>query len=274
MNFSRHRIASVIIPIILVLVFFSLTEREFKRAPWYEEVFSNLVTPPQRAFSAAVSGVKNVWRHYFSLVGIRKEYDELILRLAELESMRVEMEEVKKENERLRALVSLGEDIKKDIVAARVIANEPRAEFKSITINRGSSDGVVSLSPVVGPKGLVGKVGKVNQNTSLVILITDPNSAVDAVVQRTRARGTVVGTVGATELRAGHYLSRLEYLDRTSGIAEGDIVVTSGLDGVFPAGLAIGTVHDVKLSRWGIFSESLVVPFEDMAELQDVAVIK
>lgn len=214
-----------------------------------------------------------MWQNYFALIGVKKENELLMKRIAELENELVRMNEIDKENERLKNLISYNDSFSRKILVARVIANDPRAEFKSITINKGTSDGVEMLMPVVGPHGLVGKIGQTTSRTSKVILITDPNSAVDAIVQRSRARGMVVGSAWHTNLKAGYYLTRLEYLRGASDVHEDDVVVTSGLDAVFPPGIPIGTVHDLRLSRYGVFREANVVPFEEMAELQEIAVI-
>jgi len=116
-------------------------------------------------------------------------------------------------------------------------------------------------------------VGTVDSNTSRVLLIIDPNSAVDVMVQRSRARGIVVGTAWKTELKPGFYLARLEYIRRVSDIRDDDVVVTSGFDRIFPPGIPIGTIKDISTSRYGVFTDANVVPFENMAELQEVLVV-
>lgn len=233
----------------------------------------HLVAPPQRLFRAASTAVSGAWSHYIGLIGVSKENDALKQRIAELEGQLVQSREVAWENKRLKALLSYNDSFPRRTILARVISSDPRAQFKSLTINRGYKDGVEPLMPVVGPRGLVGKVGKVAAHSAQVLLIIDPNSAVDAVVQRSRARGLVVGQASRTVLRSGHYLTRLEYLRRTSDVREGDVVVTSGLDRIFPPGIPVGTLHELKITPYGVFKEAVVVPFEDMAELQEVAVL-
>lgn len=224
-------------------------------------------------FSAISDGVKGVWHHYIVLVGVQKKNDILTRHIAELEVKIVGMVEIDEENRRLRDLLAYHDTFPYRTLVARVIANDPVAEFKYITINRGAKDGVLPHMPVVGPKGLVGKVGKVTRGSAQVLLIIDPNSAVDVLVQRSRARGLLVGTARRIEIRPGYYLSRLEYLRRISDIKEGDVVVTSGFDRVFPPGIPIGTIHNLAKSRYGIFLEANVVPFENMAEIQEVLVL-
>ncbi len=270
---KKTRFLPFLIPVILALIFFSLSSLPTRRAPWYEEVFWNLVSPPQQLVSGIENGIKGVWNRYAAIVGAEKERDLLAMRVAKLEEELIKGAEVNEENKRLRELLSYKESLPQKTIAARVIANDPRAEFKSITIDKGSSDGITPLMAVVGPRGLVGKVGTVTSGYSRVLMITDPNSVVDAMVQRSRARGMVVGAAWRTELKSGYYISRLEYLRRVSDIRNGDVVVTSGLDMVFPAGIPIGTVADISASRYGVFTEANVIPFENMAELQEVLVI-
>ncbi len=257
----------------LALIFFSFTSTKMRRAPWYKEAFWNIIAPPQRLASAVIDGVKGSWNRYIALIGVEEERDALSKEVANLQGELARTREVDKENERLRALLGYHDAFPQDTIVATVISNDPRAEFKSITINRGSKHGVKPLMPVIGPKGLVGKVGTVGSGQSRVLLITDPNSAVDVLVQRSRARGMVVGQAWRAELESGYYIARLEYLRRVSDIKDGDIVVTSGFDIVFPPGIPVGTVRDVSTTRYGVFTKADVVPFEDMSELQQVLVI-
>ena len=244
-----------------------------RRVPWYQEAIWNVIAPPQKLASFFSDGVKGFWHKYVALVSVQAERDELVKGLAVLEGKLVRLSEVEQENARLRALLGYREAFPQETTVARVVANDPRAEFKSMTIDKGSTDGIRPLMPVIGPKGLVGKVGSVGSYDARVLLITDPNSAVDALVQRSRARGMVVGTAWRTELKSGHYITRLEYIRRVSDIRDGDVVVTSGFDRIFPPGIPVGTVRDIATSRYGVFTNANVVPFENMPELQEVLVI-
>lgn len=270
---KKIRILHVVVPLVLALIFFSLTARSFRRAPWYEEVLWTMLSPPERILTGIGDAADGAWHRYLALIGVQEENDRLREVVAELRTERYRCEEVHQENERFRALLAYHDSFPQRTIVARVIANDPRAEFKSVTINRGAADGVGPLMPVVGPRGLVGKVGMVTAHDARVILITDPNSAVDVMVQRSRARGMVVGAAWHTELKAGYYLTRLEYLRSVSDIKDGDVIVTSGLDTVFPPGIPVGTVTDLRLSRYGVFRDASIVPFEEMAELQEVLVL-
>ncbi len=269
----KRRFLTFLLPLLLALIFFSFTSMKMRRAPWYKEAVWNILAPPQRLVTGMSDGVKGSWQRYVALIGVEKERAELAKRVNTLEGELAKTGEVEKENERLRSLLAYHDSFPQRTVVATVIANDPRAEFKSITINRGAKDGIKPLMPVVGPRGLVGKVGTVGRGHARVLLLTDPNSAIDALVQRSRARGMVVGAAWRAELESGYYIARLEYLRRVSDIRDGDVVVTSGFDHVFPPGIPIGKVREVATSRYGVFTKADVVPFEDMSELQQVLVI-
>lgn len=269
----KRRYISLLIPLALALVFFSFTSTHSRRAPWYKEAFWNVIAPPQRVMSGLTDNLKDAWSRYVELIGVSEERDEFAARVAVLEGELARTKEVVKENERLRALLGYQDSFPHRTIVATVISNDPRAEFKSITINRGEKDGIKPLMPVIGPRGLVGKVGTVGAGHARVLLITDPNSAVDSFVQRSRARGMVIGQAWRAELESGYYIARLEYLRRVSDIQNGDVVVTSGFDRVFPPGIPIGTINEVVTTRYGVFTNADVVPFEDMSELQQVLVV-
>lgn len=263
----------LLIPIVLALLFLALIPQTQRRAPWYEQMFANLIAPVQWMFTSIGSGVGSVWSGYINLVGTKRENKLLQEKNSEMKGQLVELDEVRSENERLRSLLGYSEAFSFSSVVARVIANDPRAEFKSLTIDRGKKDGIGLFMPVVGPKGLVGRIGRVSNDSALVLLLNDPNCAVDVMVQRSRARGLLMGSVTHADLKRGFYLTRLEYLRRVSDIRDNDVVVTSGLDQVFPPGLPIGTIHNIQNSRYGIFKQAEVVPFENFQELQEVLVL-
>jgi rod shape-determining protein MreC len=269
----KAKLLSLLLPILIALLFYSVSSINFRRAPWYEEVLWNLLEPPQRVLTAIGGGVASVWNHYVWLVGTGRERDELAVRVAELEGKLIAQAEVEQENARLHELLGFRTSLQRPTLVASVIASDPRAEFKSITIDRGADDGIAPLMPVIGPKGLVGKVGRVGPHRARVLLLIDPNSSVDAMVQRSRERGLVSGAAWRADLTTAFSLTRMEYLERVSDVQEGDAVVTSGLDGVFPPGIPIGTIHDVSASRYGVFNQAEVVPYENMAELQEVMVV-
>ncbi len=240
---------------------------------WYESALLNIISPLQWVTTSTLNFVCSIWNKYIWLTDVSDENKRLRSENAQLKNRLIAMEEIKRENERLRLLLNYKETMPYATVVGRVIANDPRAEFKSITIDKGLKDGLQVLMPVIGPNGLVGKIGRLSSHWAQVLLITDPNSAVDVMVQRSRARAILVGTAKRTELKGGYYISRLEYLKRVSDIEENDVVVTSGFDQIYPPGIPVGTVHDVVGSNYGVFKSADVIPFEDFAQLDEVIVL-
>jgi len=263
----------LLLPVVLILLFLSLMPHAQKRMMWYEQMLANLVAPFQWVFSSIGDGIGGIWDGYIGLVGAAHENKNLKSENARLKGRLMRLEEVKSENERLKQLLGYRDVFGMKSVVSRVVANDPRAEFKSIMIDKGAEDGMKLYMPVVGPKGLIGRIGRVTNGAAQVLLLNDPNSAVDSMVQRSRARGLLIGASAHTKLKTGNFLTRLEYLRRVSDIHDNDVIVTSGLDGVFPPGLPIGTVHDIRKSQGGIFKEAEVVPFENFQELQEVMVL-
>lgn len=270
---KKARVLSYLLPVVLALIFFSLSSNKMRRAPWYQDALWNLIQPPQQAVSWMLSGAAGAWDRYVGLMNVEREREALAHKLFATEGELMRLQEIAQENERLRGLLAYHDAFPQRTLVARVIANDPRAEFKSITINRGADDGIAPLMPVVGPRGLVGRVGTVGSDHARVLLLTDPNSAIDALVQRSRARGLVVGMAWRAELKSFANAARMEYLRRVSDIKEGDVVVTSGFDQVFPPGIPMGSVREVSASRYGAFTEATLEPFEAMEELQEVMVL-
>ena len=149
-------------------------------------------------------------------------------------------------------------------VAAQVIARDPSPFFKSIIIDKGDADGVIKGFPVLVSEGIVGQIINVSANSSRVLLITDRNSAVDALVQNTRVRGMVKGN----NLDKCTFV----YALRKDEIKAGEMIVSSGLDQVFPKGLKIGRILDVKTTHSQLFQDITIETSVDFDKLEDVLV--
>lgn len=195
--------------------------------------------------------------------------------LASFKELKAHDENLKGENERLKNLLDLKQKNSSKAIAARVMAFDPRAEFKSIRIDKGSRQGIASDMPVVAPGGLVGKVGPVFKDEALVLLIVDPASFVDCLVNRSRVRGLLVGdgTIPNTDFKPG-FLTRLEYLKKESDIQAGDSLITSGLDRLYPKGILVGEIQTVEKDPLGLFQKAKVVTSVDFSGLEEVLVLK
>ncbi len=225
----------------------------------------SLIAPFQEGITGAVRNAENIWMHYFNLVNVANNNKELLQDLGEANERLHKLREVELSNERLKELLNFKRTLPGHLLAAEVIGKDPSRWFKAIIIDKGRLDGVVKGLPVVVPDGIVGQVTVSAARYSKVLLIMDQNSAVDALVQRSRARGIVKGAL------SGH--CSFSYVLSKHDVATGDVVVSSGLDGVFPKGFRIGEVLEIVKNPAGIFQEVRVTPFPDFKKLEEVLVI-
>lgn len=267
------RLPVIIFVILLAAFFYGLIAKPVGRLSWHQQILFALLTPMQKTVNFIGSGITGVWDHYFNLVNVSKENNKLKKILDEQAFKINKLVEVENENNRLRELMRFKDRYEIDAVGAEVVANDPRGDFRSITIDKGEADGIKANQPVISAFGLVGRTVDVSKNVSRVLLITDPNSAVDVLVQRTRARALLVGAKVRTSLDSSYYLSKLEYLNRKSDIMNGDLILTSGFDGVYPAGIPVGVVANMEYAPQGVFRDAVVMPFADFSNLEEVLIV-
>jgi rod shape-determining protein MreC len=223
------------------------------------------VRPMQTGISQVGRAAGSVWQRYVALVGLQRENEALRRRLLDLEREAVRSAEVGETNRRLAELLSFRERLRGQAQAAQVIGKDPRVWFRSFVINKGESDGVRKGMAVLSAHGAVGQVYATGAHSARVLLITDHNSGVDAVVQRSRARGIVEGAAdeGCT----------MKYLRQGEDVEVGDRVVTSGLDGVFPKGIVIGHITGLSRRSRGLLQAATVEPAAPFDRLEEVLVV-
>lgn len=223
------------------------------------------IGPLQESVTRTVRFAEDIWIHYFFLVSTARENENLRRKLALVEQQINSCHEISLANARLKQLLNFKSSTDCDMVAAEVVAMDPSPWYRTVIINKGVIDGVEKGFPVVVPEGIVGKVIGVSGNYAKVQLIIDRNSATDAMDQRTRARGILDG-LSSQECS-------FEYALRKLDISVGDVVITSGFDGIFPKGLPIGRISKVIRRNSGIFQEIKVTPYVDFDKLEEVLVI-
>ena len=233
--------------------------------PLFPGLFMEILSPFQRVYHGGVRTIRDLAQNYIFLVRLREENEKLRKLVVELERRNVEMAEMAIANERLRRFLDFKENIPKPTLPAELIGEDASTWFRTITINKGSIDGVHRGMVVVAAAGLVGHVINTSRDVSRVLLITDYNSSVDAICQDSRARGIVQGKGGD--------LCDLNYVSRRENLAPGNRVITSGLGGRFPKGLIVGTVTRVEKKSYGVFQKVEVTPAVDFRKLEGVFVI-
>jgi len=257
-------IVGVVVLIAINIIILSVASR---RPPAYGpgRVAISIIAPFQEVVTRSIRFAKNIWNHYFFLVRTAKENDSYRKALSLAVGNNIEMNELKLSNIRLRKLLNFEKTIANRVLSAEVIGKDPSLWFKTIIIDKGKEDGVKKGMAVVIPEGIVGQVTHVSLHYSKVLLMIDRNSAVDVLVHRTRARGLIKGESAEQCL--------LQYVLRKYDVEVGDIVVSSGLDGVFPKGLGVGQVSTVIKRTSGVFQDVSVTPFVDFEKLEEVLVI-
>jgi rod shape-determining protein MreC len=224
-----------------------------------------LLSPWPRAFHWVVGSVRDVLQNYILLVNLQEENRRLQEEVRRLQRANDDLTESAQAVERLRRLLSLKERMPATMISAEVIAYSPSALFRTIVINKGERDGVRKGMPVVTWEGVIGRVMRISSRSSVILLVIDRNSDVDVVVQRTRTRGIMEG--------GGETYCFLLYVPRTEDIQVGDHIITSGLEGIFPKGLAVGEVVKVVKKAHGLFQDVEVSPSAHFSRLEEVMVI-
>jgi rod shape-determining protein MreC len=242
------------------------TSRTPARADTLGRFFLEVMAPFQASAAAVRRTAAASWRSVAELVGAREENVVLRGRVRRLEQELDRLSEVGLENARLRKLLDFRESVQGELLTARIIGRDATGVSRTLTIDRGEADGVTRGAAVLAPEGVVGQVFLVSRHAARVLLVADHNSGVDALVQRTRARGIVQGTVDAG--------CALKYVKRTEDIQVGDDLVTSGLDGIFPKGLPVGRVVAIDKRGQGLFQSAEVAPRVDFDQLEEVLVTR
>jgi rod shape-determining protein MreC len=264
--FRRYTKLTFAISLLLfALIVMSLRVKQRQGVDFFDAFVLELVSPFQKASTFVIETVHGIFQSYIVLIHLQKENVMLQRKVAELQKESDQMREMVYSNERLRNLLQFRERISSSVVAAEVIGQDPSSWFKSMTLNKGERDGVRKGMAVISPEGVVGQILKTSPYHSTVLLITDYNSALDGLVQRTRAKTIVEGL--------GENRCQLKYLLRSEEVMVGDRVVTSGLGGNFPKGLTVGEIRRVDKKEYGIFQNAELVPSVDLTKLEEVLII-
>lgn len=227
-------------------------------------LFLEVMAPFQRLTAGLGGLARGLLDRYVVLVGTQAENEELRARIRDLERRGTNQNEMELMNRRLKRLLALERELPTKAVVASVTARDASVWFQSLTLNKGEVDGIRTGMPVLAPEGVVGLISSASPHASRVLLLTDPNSGIDVLVQRTRVRGILSGL-----LEQG---TTLKYVKRSDDVRVGDRIVASGLNGVYPKGLPVGRVTRVSRKDRGLFLYAEVAPEADASRLEEVLV--
>jgi rod shape-determining protein MreC len=232
--------------------------------PILEAVTFGIFAEVQRGASAAVSGVRHVWSNYVGLRHLKQENDDLKQRLADAQIAIQEQRAMAGRARGLEQLLEMRDHSDLRLTAAEIIGASATPDFRTLTIDKGTRDGLRPDMAILAPGGVVGRIVVPSARAAKVQLLIDRNAAAGALVERSRAQGVIVGT--------GDELLRMDYVSEASDVAAGDAVVTSGIDGIYPKGFIIGRVETVEKSGTA-YRRILVRPAVAFSSLEQVLVV-
>ena len=232
--------------------------------PVIESVTFGVFSEVQRGLSGGFLGVRQVWTGYVGLRHLKVENEALKRDLATAQVAVQEQHALADRTRGLEKLLDLREHLKLKTVAAEIIGAAATPDFRTLTIDKGTRDGVRADMSVIAPAGIVGRLVVPSLRSAKVQLLIDRNAAAGAIIERTRAQGVVVG--------GGDDRLRLEYVSETFDIVVGDVVVTSGIDGIYPKGFLIGRIESVERSG-GAYKRITIKPAVDFSSLEEVLVV-
>jgi rod shape-determining protein MreC len=236
--------------------------------PVLESVTFGLFAEVQRAATAVVSGFRGMWSGYVSLQEVQTENAALKKQLAEVQLQLQEQRALADRSRGLEQLLGLRDRSRLDTAAADVIAAGASPEFRTLTIDKGTQHGLRTDMAVIAPTGIVGRIVVPSRRAAKVQLLIDRGAAAGAIVERSRAQGVAVG-IGDDRLRM-----EFKYVSEVADVKVGDVLVTSGIDGIYPKGFVIGTVETiVKSESGGAYKEITVKPAVDFYNLEEVLVV-
>ena len=266
---KRYRELLLVAVLVLfpLAVYFAHAKRPAERSR-VDQLILWPTAPIEKVLGVAITGTMDAWHGYLALRGAHERAMALSQENNRLRLDLQELQQERGENDRLRRLLSLAEtEPRRAYLGARVIGVRlAPAGLQLVTIDRGADDGLARAMPVVVAEGVVGRIHSVTAHSADVLLAIDRNSSTAVRVERTRARANVRG-LGRTELL------RLDYALRSDDLIEGDLLVTSGTDAVFPAGLPVGRATRLQRAAHGLFQDGWVVPTVDPTRLEEVLVI-
>jgi rod shape-determining protein MreC len=262
---SRHKSLTLLAGVVVVQVLLLAAQIKREQQVRLIRVWAvELVSPLQRVAAWSINGAAHGWGGYVGLRTAQKENDSMRAELERLKIRNAELEGRALEADRLAALLNFrNSHVETPMIAAHVIGGSPDSGSQMVNIDRGSRDGIRRDMGVITPDGVVGKVIEAYPNTSQVLLLTDKDSGVGAMLSDSRIQSPVGGT--------GEPLLYMKYVPNDDTVNNGERVVTSGMDRIFPRDLPVGTIVDIKAGN--PFKQIRLRPAANLERLEEVIVL-
>lgn len=262
---QRLKLVLNILVLALALFSFSRKDTTFQSTSAFENLMIDSVTPLQRGVTFMHGEITGLFEHYVNNVSASKKNVDLNKKIELLQGELFSLEEVKKENERLKGYLEFGSDLNIKKILGQIVSWDASSDYKVLRINKGMKSGIRLQSPVVTSKGLVGYIYRLTDHYADVLTILDPSNRIDGLVSRTRAHGVLEGDSDDRLI--------MKYVTRTKPIILNDMVITSGLGNIYPKGLRIGKVVRIERESYGITQHVEVIPEVDFGGLEEVIVL-
>ena len=251
--------------VVLALIFLSANIERSKSWNPVAGVLVEILSPVQKLVKGCVDFTVGLWSKYIWLINTHDKNIRLKSEVNRLVMENTRYKELLSTYSRLQQLLNFTDTTDVPVVASQVIGRDPTGWFRSIIIDKGENSGIREGMPVVNAMGVVGQIVSVSYNYSKVLLVIDQNSAVDCIIERSRDSGIVKGMSSK--------MCTLDYVLKTSDVRVGDLVITSGLDRVFPKGIHVGEVIEVKDAPEELFKNIKIRPSVDFSKLEEVLVL-
>jgi len=268
---EHGRLKLIILVVLLFVSFMMMGFSQKKLTLNFKSLAYAVVYPFHYAGVKSITSVKEFVTSIKNNKQLKEELKSSRELLEKYERKINEYEKLKKENERLRSLLGIQSHIQYETVVAEIIAKSPQDYYKTIIINRGKKSGIEKYMPVIAYQDnkqcLIGKIIDVQRYSARIQPIIDQSSYTGAMLKESRYSGILIGQSPISSY------CLLQYIDKNAEVSYGDEVITSGMGGVYPKGILIGTVVSVSKKRYGIFQEALVKPTVNYGKLEEVYII-
>ena len=266
---NKYFVILFIITILLVVGMIFSMNRSYETTAT-DNLIIKITMPVQKFFAGIAENVRGFFSHFGDTASLKEENEKLKADIKQLESQNQRNQIYKEENERLRGMLDLKDTYKDfNLVAANVTGRDSSTWFLSLTIDKGTDDGLKMADTVITSDGLVGHITDIGNNWAMVTTILDSQSTVSVMVERTEDFATVDGDIDLS----AKGLCKMTYISKDSTITVGDMVKTSGLGGVYPKGINVGKVTKIHPENKGVSQYAEVEPSVDFNKVYEVFVI-